>query len=153
MSIVSTALLVAERDSDWSGWVEPLREEAHDVVVVLQNRGETSAELATRVRERVQELRDKGEIAAAALVGGASWDETTLSARALMVRAIVTQMVSSGGGRVYLDGGGRSGRGRHAMAALASVVDEQLGQTGVDVVTASRSHTPSEIPARLPRAA
>lgn len=132
-----TAVLVAERDSDWSGWVEPLGAESDDVVVVVQRRGEAPGELATRVRARVLELGLEGEISAAALVGGASWDDATLSARALMVRAIVNQMVASGRGRVFLDGGATAGRGRHAMAALAAVVDDQLAQTGVDVVTAS----------------
>ncbi len=145
------ALLVAERDGDWSGWVEPLRVDSEDVVVVVQRRGESAGEFATRVRERVQALRLEGEIAAAALVGGATWDDATLSARALMVRAIVTPMVSAGGGRVFLDGGAR-GRGRHAMAALAAVVEDQLGRTGVDVVTATAAAAEPQ-PERLPRAA
>lgn len=142
------AVLVAERDSEWSGWVEPLGGESDDVVVVVQRRGETPGELATRVRERVQELRLEGEITAAALVGGASWDDKTLSARALMVRAIVNEMVSAGGGRVYLDGGASTGRGRHAMAALAAVVETQLAQTGVDVVTASAAQQQQAQPLR-----
>jgi hypothetical protein len=137
-----TAVLIAERDSDWSGWVEPLGNEADDVVVIVQRRGESPGELAMRVRERVLELRLESEISAAALVGGASWDDATLSARALMVRAIVTQMVSSGTGCVYLDGGGQPGRGRHAMAALAAVVEDQLAQTGVAVVTGSAEQQP-----------
>jgi hypothetical protein len=144
------ALLVAERDGEWSGWVEPLRADAGDVVVVVQRRGESAGEFATRVRERVQALRSEGEIGAAALVGGATWDDATLSARALMIRAIVTPMVSAGGGRVFLDGGARSGRGRHAMAALAAVVEDQLGRTGVDVVDTTAAAAP---PQRLPRAA
>ncbi len=141
------AVLVAERDGDWSGWVDPLRSESDDVVVILQRRGESAAELATRVRERVQELRLGAEITAAALVGGGSWDTATLSARALMVRAIATQMVSAGGGRIYLDGP-RAGRGRHAMAALASVVEDQVAQTGVDVVTAAAPAQPVLEPQR-----
>jgi hypothetical protein len=138
MSIASkTAVLVAERDSEWSSWVEPLRAASDDVVVLVQRAGESPSELATRVRERVQELHLEGEITAAALVGGPSFDDATLSARALIVRAIVNQMVRSGHGRVFLDGGARSGRGRHAMAALAAVVEDQLAHTGVDVMTAT----------------
>lgn len=144
------AVLVAEQHGDWSSWVDPLQAEADEVVVVLQRRGESAAELATRVRERVQELRNEGGVASAALVGGASFDEATLSARALIVRTIVTQMVASGGGCVYLDSGARAGRGRHAMAALASVVGDQVAHTGVHLVTAQGA--PSE-PVRLRRAA
>lgn len=132
-----TAVLVAESGCEWSGWVERLGTEADDVVIVVQRKGETLGELATRVRERVHELRLESEISAAALVGGDAWDEATLSARALIVRAIVTQMVSSGAGRVYLDAGAQPGRGRHAMAALASVVDDQVAHTGVSVLTSS----------------
>lgn len=136
------AVLVAERDGDWSGWVDPLRSDSDDVVVILQRRGETPGELATRVRERVQELRLTSEISAAALVGGACWDTATLSARALVVRAIANQMVSAGGGRIFLDGGARTGRGRHAMAALAAVVEDQVAHTGVDVLTSSAPALP-----------
>ncbi len=145
------AVLVAEQQGDWDGWIEPLREQADEVVVVLQRRGESAAELATRVRERVQELREDGGVAAAALVGGATCDDATLSARALMVRAIVSQMVASGGGRVFLDSGLQAGRARHAMAALAAVVEDQVAQTGVDLVTAQGA--PEEAPAGLRRAA
>lgn len=140
-----TAVLIAEHDSEWIGWVDPLRSESEDVVVVVQRRGESAGELATRVRERVRALRLEGEITAAALVGGPCWDDRTLSARALMVRAIVNEMVSAGGGRMYLDGGVQIGRGRHAMAALAAVVESQLAQTGVDVVTASAAAQPQPL--------
>lgn len=129
------AVLVVERDGDWSGWVDALRSEADDLVVITQRRGESIAELATRVRERVQELRGTAELTAAALVG-AGWDTETLSARALMVRAIASQMGAAAGGRIYLDGGPRSGRGRHAMAALAAVVEDQVAPT-VDIVPSS----------------
>ncbi len=143
------ALLVAERDGDWSGWVDPLRSEADDVIVLLQRRGESPAELAARVRERVESLRLTNELTAAALVGN-GWDTATLSARARMVQAIASQMVSAGAGRIYLDGGPRTGRGRHAMAALASVVEDQVVRTGVDVVTAS---APAQPPAQTERRA
>lgn len=145
------AVLVAEQRGDWCGWVEPLREAAEQVVVILQRCGETPAELATRVRERAQELRAEGGIAAAALVGGASFDDATLSARARIVRTVVTQMVEVGGGRVYLDGSAQAGRGRHAMAALAAVVEDHVNQTGVELVSAQG--VPAVAPAGLPRAA
>lgn len=125
-----TALLVAEREGDWGAWVDPLREQSDDVAVILQRRGETPAELATRVRARVEELQGGGaDIVAATLVGGASFDDKTIAARASIVRAIVGPMVSTGGGNLYLDGGASAGRGRHAMQALASALEDQIGQT------------------------
>jgi hypothetical protein len=60
-------------------------------------------------------------------------------------------MVASGGGRVFLDSGLQAGRARHAMAALAAVVEDQVAQTGVDLVTAQGA--PEEAPAGLRRAA
>lgn len=136
-SIKRTALLIAEREGDWSDWVEPLRGQADDIAVILQRMGETPSELATRVRERVGELQLEGELVAAALVGGEHWDSATLTARSLMIRAIVSQMISAGSGRLFLDGGAKSGRGRHAMQALAFVVEDQIGDSGVEVVTSA----------------
>lgn len=135
-----TAVLVAERDGDWSEWIESLRDDADDIAIVLQRMGESPAALATRVRERVEEL--DGDLVAAALVGGDRWDPDTLSARSLMIRAIVTRMVTSGRGQLFLDAGAHAGRGRHAMQALASVVEDQVADTGVEICTAARRPRP-----------
>ncbi len=141
-----TGLLVAERDADWSEWIEPLRGEVHDIAIVLQRLGETPSELATRVRARVSEMAEKGELVAAALVGGQCWDPDTLNARSLMIRAIVSHMSvpSAGASTLYLDAGDKAGRSRHAMQALASVVSEQIGD-GVEIVT---MQGPGSTPAR-----
>ena len=120
-------LLVAERDADWSEWIESLRDEVQDIAIVLQRLGETPSELATRVRARVAELGEKGELISAALVGGECWDPDTLNARSLMIRAIVSHMTGTEEAKLYLDAGDREGRSRHAMQALASVVCEQIG--------------------------
>jgi len=145
-STKKTAVLVAERGGEWSEWVEPLRDEVDDIAIVLQRSGETPSELATRVRERVGELQLEGELVAAALVGGDRWDPDTLSARSLMIRAIVSQMVPSSRGRLFLDGGERVGRGRHAMQALAAVVEDQVGG-GVSVMTRRPAVQPAMAPA------
>lgn len=129
-----TAVLVAERDGDWNEWVESLRDEAEDIAVVLQRMGESPSAFATRVRERVQSLRAEGELVAAALVGGDGWDAEILSARSLMIRAIVAEMVPANRGQLFLDAGSTSGRGRYAMQALASVVEDQI-PAGVGVIT------------------
>lgn len=143
-----TAVLVAERDGDWSKWVESLRGDADDIAIVLQRMGESPSELATRVRQRVQELQLGGDLVAAALVGGDRWDAETLSARSLMIRAIVNQMVASGRGQLFLDAGTHAGRSRHAMQALASVVEDQILDTGVEVLTAAAGPQPQPAPQR-----
>ena len=137
-------LLVAERDADWSEWIEPLRGEVHDIAIVLQRMGETPSELATRVRARVSELAGKGEVVAAALVVGECWDSDTLNARSLMIRAVLSHMMGSEAPTLYLDAGEKAGRSRHAMQALASVVSEQIGNA-VEIVT---THGPTAVPAR-----
>jgi len=141
-----TGLLVAERDADWSEWIEPLRGEVHDIAIVLQRLGESPAELATRVRARVTEMSEKGELVAAALVGGQCWDPDTLNARSLMIRAIVSHMAvpEEASSTLYLDAGDKAGRSRHAMHALASVVSEQIAD-GVEIVT---TNGPRPAPAR-----
>lgn len=131
----TTAVLVAEREGDWNDWVESLRDDAEDIAIVLQRMGESPSAFATRVRARVQELHAEGELVAAALVGGDRWDSETLSARSLIIRAIIAEMAPAHQGQLFLDAGSTSGRGRYAMQALASVVEDQI-PAGVDVVTA-----------------
>lgn len=137
------AVLVAERDGDWSEWIDSLRADVDDIAIVLQRMDESPAQLAFRVRSRVESLAG-AELVTAALVGGDRWDAETLSARSLMIRAIVSQMVSTGTGRLFLDAGTHARRGQHAMQALASVVEDQLLDTGVDVRT-MRGPTPAVV--------
>lgn len=129
-----TAVLVAERDGDWSAWVEPLRDQADDIAIVLQRMGESPSELATRVRERVEEVSRSGSVVAAALVGGDRWDAEILSSRSLIIRALSTRMAPGTEAQLFLDAGAKNGRGRHAMQALASVVSEEVDDS-VSVVT------------------
>jgi len=128
------AVLIAETESDWGDWLSSLRCEAEDVVVLVQRPSESSHSFATRVRARVQDLRD-GEIVAAALAGGNHWDADVLAARSVMLHAVVSQMVTHGRGRVFLDSGAQASRARHAMQAIADAVDDQVAQTGVEVFT------------------
>ena len=129
-----TAVLVAERSGLWSDWIEPLRAQAEDIAVILQRIEETPSQLAVRVRERLVQIAQEGELVAAALIGGDQWDSATLTARSSMTCALAAQMSAAGNGRLFLDTA-HSGRGRHAMQALAAVLEEQVGD-GVDIVTA-----------------
>lgn len=144
--IKKTAVLVAEREGDWSQWVESLRDEVDDIAIVLQRMGETPSELATRVRERVAEIASQCEVVAAALVGGERWDSDTLNARSQIIRAIVSHMATIDEGRLYLDAGTGAGRSRHAMQAIASVVADHVG-SHVDIVT-TNGPRPRSMPAR-----
>lgn len=142
------AVLVAERGADWDAWVAPLRG-ADELAVVLQRDDESAGEFATRVRTRLRAIEAHAELAGAALVGGSDWDAPTLSARSLIMQALVAPMVAQNGGRVFLDAGTTQGRGRFAMQALATVVEEQIAGSGVDIVTAVETpKAPSRYPAR-----
>lgn len=145
-SRMNTAVLVAERDGDWNEWVEPLRGQADDIAIVLQRMDETPAELAMRVRERVAEVTKTGNLVAAALVGGESWDSDTLSARSLMIRALLGHMEPGSEGQLYLDSGLKRGRSRHAMMALASALSEQVSES-ISIVP-TKGPLPAPLPAR-----
>ncbi len=140
-SVRNTAILVAERDGDWSEWVEPLRGQAEDIAIVIQRMDESPAELAARVRERVEAIAREGELVAAALVGGERWDGETLSARSSMVQALVSHMRGPDS-ELFLDAGPSRGRGRHAMQAIASVLSEQVDDSLSIVTTRGPLPTP-----------
>ncbi|MGE3632209.1 MAG: hypothetical protein AB7P00_20085 [Sandaracinaceae bacterium] len=134
--------MVAERDGNWSDWVEPLRAEADDIAIILQRMDESSSDLALRVRERVREVAGSGTLCAAALVGGDRWDPDTLGARSSIIRALVAHMTPEAQGQLFLDAGSKAGRGRHAMHALASALSDIVDES-VSIVT-----TRGAVPAR-----
>jgi hypothetical protein len=134
-----TKVLVAERESEWQGWVDQLRATARSVCVITQRSAESASAFAARVRSEMQRI--EGSLDEAVLVGGLACDPEVLAARALIIRALTSRMPSSG--RLRLDG---NGRGNLAMEALAQIVSDQLQASGVEVVT-ERS------PAPLPLAA
>lgn len=125
----TTAVLIAERDSDWLAWAVRLRS-AGIVRVVAQREDETSSRFATRVRA---ELADVGDVDTAVLAGAGQHDGEALASRALMVQALASHMNLTADGRILLDGGDTD-RGRFAMEALAAVVGDQLQATGVQIV-------------------
>ncbi|MFK7986766.1 MAG: hypothetical protein AB8I08_12145 [Sandaracinaceae bacterium] len=129
------AVLIAEQNAGWGGWLDSLRAEADEVAVVLQRQGESPSALAMRVRACIEEKGRDSRLLAAALVGADGFDSSTLGSRSLMIRTLVSEMVASGEGQLFLDAGTSSGRGRFAMQALASVVEDQIVDTGVNVMT------------------
>lgn len=128
------SMVVAERDSDWSRWVERFRFHTPDVVVVTQRPGEKVAAFATRVRARVAELEDQGsQVDRAVIVGGGRTDRDALAARSLAIRALASAMAHQGGGDLLLDDRGAD---RYSMHALAFTVAELVRGTGVTVAPA-----------------
>jgi hypothetical protein len=130
----SHAFVIAESDADWGGWVEALSSEAAEVSVIMQRDDEPTAAFAARVRGQL--VSRPGQVAAAALVGGARWDSDVLSARSAILRTLTTRMLTHGEGQVFLDEGRRrQGPARFAMRALASVVEEMVGDDAVVLET------------------
>ncbi len=130
MDFETTAVLIAERDSQWRGWAARLGA-GGPVRVLAQGEAETTMAFALRVRA---ELETAGAVDTAVLAGGTTHDAEALAARALLVQSIAAHMPVEAG-HILLDGG-ISDRGRFAMEALASVVADQLH--GIHVVTAER---------------
>jgi hypothetical protein len=143
-AVPTTAVLVAERDSEWQDWADQLRATADVVRVIAQRPNESASAFASRVRSEMQ--RTEGTVDEAVLAGGLACDPEVLSARALVVRALTARMPA---GRLHLDGTDRT---RLAMEALAQLVSDQLQASGVSVVT-DRAPVAPVAPAALPLAA
>lgn len=137
----NVSMIVAEKGGLWAPWVERFRAETPDVVVVLQQVGESLHEMAMRVRARVSELEQDGfALEQAVLVGGGRTDHEALSSRSLAIRAMATGMATQGGGRVMLDDAGDD---RFSMAAIAATVSDLVLGTGVTVEHAAAAPTPA----------
>lgn len=125
---MKTAILIAERDADWKPWARDLHARVDTVRVITQDERETSGAFAKRVREELGTVH--GRVVMAVLTGGHGFDADVLTSRSLIVRSVAAHMAE---GTLLLDSG--TGRQRFAMQALASVVEDQLAGTGVQVVT------------------
>jgi len=124
-------MIVAERGSAWTPWVERFRLATPEVRVVLQHRGESMSALAMRVRTQLAELERHGlRPERAVIVGGGRTDGDALAARSGCLRAITSGMARGSGGEVLLDD---SGSDRLAMAGLALAVNALTHGTGVTV--------------------
>jgi broad specificity phosphatase PhoE len=129
------SLIVAERGSAWASWAERYRSVGPDVVVVLQEKGETAPEFAARVRARIAEMELSGRCPErAVLVGGGRADRDAVTARSLAVRSIASAMARHGGGKLTLDSAHPD---RFAMAAIAATVSDLIRGTGVRVAPAN----------------
>lgn len=136
LRIKNVAMVIAEKGSAWTPWVERFRAQCDDVIVVLQERGETVGDLATRVRAKVEELEElEVSLRDAVIVGGGRIDADAMSARSLAIRAVVSPMVRASGGQLLLDS---KGPDRYSMMGLASTVASMLRGTGVLVAPADQ---------------
>ena len=122
-----TTLLVSERGAQWPSWVERLDLRNGVLSILVQQRGETLAALASRVSARVAKHAAFDRLVIAC--GGRS-DADALRARSNAIRAAVGKMITTGQGRVVL---GSEGTDRTALAALAASTTEMIAGTGVTV--------------------
>ena len=131
-----TSLIIAERSSEWTPWVDRFKADAPDVVVLLEEKGEKTKDFALRVRDKINELVAADRAPAwAVLVGGGRTDRSALEGRHLTLRAIATEMAKNGGGRVLLEDAGPD---RFTMAALATAVQMAVRGTSVTVAHTDR---------------
>lgn len=134
-TLYTLAMVIAERGSDWESWVDQLRREADDVCLIVQQPGETVAELAARVRQRVDALQPYEALGKAVVVSGGRVDQDAVAARSLAIRAIVAPMVRAGHGNVVL---ASNAKDRFSMMGLASTVASMIRGTGVDIQPAAQ---------------
>jgi hypothetical protein len=129
----SVNMLVAEQGTDWATWMEALRSEASDVVVVVQGENEARDHFVARASRRVSDLLDKGAILrSAGLVGGKDWHPQALRQRATLLRRMAAWMGRDAeGGRLFIDASNASGR--HGIRALASAVSEETRGTPISI--------------------
>jgi len=116
--------IISERGSE----LEPCRPVPSGARVIAQGPSETPASLAARVR---LEVAGAARVETLVVAAGDRTDSEVLSSRLIMLRAATSKMLGAGGGRVHLRA--RARHARHAMAALAEVVSEQVRHTSVVV--------------------
>lgn len=126
----SVWMVVAEHGSDWAPWAERLRNPAGDLLVVLQQAGEPVAELAGRVRERLERVQSAGRRLDRAVIVAGIGGEGTLPGRTQVVRALTHGLQDGGGGELVLDGHDSD---RFTMRAIAQAVAESMRGSGVRV--------------------
>ncbi|MEM9194265.1 MAG: hypothetical protein AAGF12_34130 [Myxococcota bacterium] len=123
------ALIIAERNANWTPWAERFR--LPDVTILVQRKNEKHDGFVSRVRVKIGELEAAGEMPQqAVVVGGGRIDPKAVGSRSTLVRALTTAMSRHGGGVVELDD---SGPDRYAMAAIASTVGMLARGSGVRV--------------------
>lgn len=132
----NVSLVVAERGARWLAWSERFGAATPEVVVVIQEEGESAESLAGRVRDRMVELADNKLEVSRAVIIGSGQGTASLSGRNSAIKAIVAPMVELGRGTLILDGPGRD---RFTMAALADTVGTMVRGSGVKVVATSDS--------------
>ncbi len=114
---ISDVLVVAERGSVWPSWL-PVCENQKERQVIVQGEDEALAELAERVRER---CRERLGFDAVVVACSDRADDAAQAARSRFVRAAADNLVSTGGGRIYLTARSRSsGRSRGKLSELAA---------------------------------
>lgn len=124
------ALLVSETGSPWQGWPTDLRRCADEVIVLAQHPGESLQELAHRVRSGLAST--PGLVVAAAMVTSGDWSRDSLAARLNIFQSFVPRMIDTQASKIFLDGV-RDDNSSYGLAALASVLQEQLAGSPIKI--------------------
>lgn len=128
-------MVVAERGSAWTSWVERFSEESANVEVLVQRRNESGTAFGQRIRRRLSEMSENGTTPERAVwVGGGRRDLSALRSRSVSVRALASGMARRGGGEVYLDS---TAKDRISMLAIAETIADLVKGTGVHVHAAN----------------
>ena len=123
----STAVVVAERGTEWLAWARRLRDHDGSTIVLAQPQNEDDASFAKRVSDRIERLEQQGiAVEQAAFVGGDRADESARAQRSAVLRRLAALL--SGGGlaaRLYVDAAARGGRAtQRLMRALGWAIGD-----------------------------
>ncbi|MEM6960830.1 MAG: hypothetical protein AAF355_04605 [Myxococcota bacterium] len=124
-------MLVAERGAVWQSSEASERLPKEPGAYCVQGEGESSAEFASRVRQRLAYVdRSHPPLANLLILGGEDREPAVWAARASMIQAFVSTREGRGSSEVLL---APHPSDRHSMRAIANSVCESVRGTGVDV--------------------
>ena len=119
-------------------------EQALEVVVLVQSRGESSADFVERTARRLSTLeRSDRSVGEAVIATGPSEDATALDGRLLNARAVLAHMTRAGHGEIVLMSATAVGRERHDLFDLAgALMSEATGSVSIRVLFEPRRSEP-----------
>jgi hypothetical protein len=115
------ALVILENGSQWPGWLDG--QDLDSIDLVTQRPGETSAQLARRVVERLSDTTTRPSTAT--LVCSALGGTERNRARSALLRGLLGSAVGAGAGHVVLVADGSQPQ-RRELACLAAALDREI---------------------------
>jgi hypothetical protein len=129
-----SCFVVVEQGADWHGSATERSVSATGRAMVFQQPSETPAELALRVRRRVQLLRHSSTPVELAVVAASdATDDATFQARCQIAQALLSTMGAGTARLVFEAPASISNDGRHELLSIAGTLTGQLHGSQIEV--------------------